>query len=154
MIDTEQLPRMSFYLSGVMLISGAFTIFSSELYPYVLQSWLHSIGIFLGLGLVYLNMIRVISRRYMRRLDRHSRMPWFFSGVIGGIPLFWISIYDTAWPLSYHLLYAGIIILFSVLGAFLGHRSGLKAQMEFQDQLRRYMERLKAQEAEKTIPSS
>lgn len=154
MIDTEQLPRMSFYLSGVMVISGAFTVFSSELFPYVLQSWFHTLGILLGLGLVYFNMIRVISRRYMRRLNGTSRMPWLFSVVIGGLPLFWIGIYDTAWPLSYHLLYVGIIILFSALGAWLGHRSGLHAQVDFQKQLSQYLERLEQQASEKNNRSS
>ena len=138
MIDTEQLPRMAFYTSGLVVVSGAFTIFSSELFPYVLKSNLHSIGILLALGLVYFNMIRVSSRRYMRRLEGPSRIPWVFAFLIGGIPLFWVSIYDSGWSLVTLLIYAGIILIFSTLGALLGQKAGQKAQEQFNNLLNRF----------------
>ena len=154
MIDTEQLPRMAFYTSGLVVVSGAFTIFSSELFPYVLKSNLHSIGILLALGLVYFNMIRVSSRRYMRRLDGPSRMPWIFAVLTGGIPLFWISIYDSGWSLVTLLIYAGIILLFSTFGAFLGQKAGQKAQEKFRMQLQAYFKKVHAQQTENSPASS
>lgn len=153
MIDTEQLPRMAFYTSGLMVVSGAFTIFSSELFPYVLTSIFHSIGILLGIGLVYFNMIRLSSRRYMRRLDGPSRMPWLFAVLIGGLPLFWITIYDTGWPLATLLIYAGIILFFSALGAHLGQKAGYKAQQQFRVQLQAYLEKIHLQQTENSPES-
>lgn len=154
MIDTEQLPRIAFYTSGLVVVSGAFTIFSSELFPYVLKSNLHSIGILLAMGLVYFNMIRVSSRRYMRRLEGPSRMPWVFAFLIGGIPLFWVSIYDSGWSLVTLLIYAGIILIFSTLGALLGQKAGQKAQEQFRIQLQAYFEKVHAQQTENSPASS
>ncbi len=36
-IDNEHYPRMAFYISGLLVVSGAFTIFSSELFPYLIK---------------------------------------------------------------------------------------------------------------------
>ena len=144
-IDSEHFPRMAFYISGLLVVSGAFTIFSSELFPYALKSILHSIGIFIGLGLVYFNMIRVSSRRYMRQLDGPSKMPRVFAVLIGGLPLFWICVYDTGWPLATLLMYVGIILFFSALGAHLGQKAGQKAQELFRKQLKAYFEKVQSQ---------
>ena len=153
-INSEQLPRIAFYLSGLLVVSGAFTIFSSGLFPYVLKSILHSIGIFLCLGLVYFNIIRVSSRRYMRRLDGPSRMPQVFAILIGGLPLLWISIYDTGWPITTLLIYMGIILFFSALGAHLGQKAGQKAQELFRIQLKAYLEKIQPQYTKKPSVSS
>ena len=153
-INSEQFPRMAFYISGLLVVSGAFTIFSSELFPYVLKSILHSIGIFLGLGLVYFNMIRISSRRYMRKLDGPSKMPKVFAILIGGLPLFWISIYDTGWPLTTLLIYVGIVLFFSALGAYLGQKAGQKAQKLFRKQLKAYFEKVQSKQSKNPSVSS
>lgn len=153
-IDSEHFPRIAFYISSLLVVSGAFTIFSSELFPYILKSILHSIGIFLGLGLVYFNMIRISSRRYMRQLDGPSKMPWVFAVLIGGLPLFWISIYDTGWPLATLLIYVVIILFFSALGAHLGQKAGQKAQKLFRKQLKAYFEKIQLQQIKNPTVSS
>ena len=76
----------------------------------------------------------------MRQLDGPSSMPRVFAVLIGGLPLFWISIYDTDWLLA-TLIYVGIILFFSVLGAHLGHKAGQKAQELFRKQLKAYFEK-------------
>ena len=79
-------------------------------------------------------------------------MPWVFAFLIGGIPLFWVSIYDSGWSLAL-LIYAGIILIFSTLGALLGQKAGQKAQ-EKTTKLQAYFEKVHAQQTENSPASS
>ena len=90
----------------------------------------------------------------MRQLDGPSKMPRVFAVLIGGLPLFWISIYDTGWPIATLLIYVGIILFFSALGAHLGQKAGQKAQELFRKQLKAYFEKVQSQQTKNPSVSS
>ncbi|MEQ9309395.1 MAG: hypothetical protein RLN90_08070 [Balneolaceae bacterium] len=135
----DNLPRFSFYLSGVFIISSAFTLFTSELLFLLADQSIKGTAFLIGFGLVYMNIVFVTSRRFMRRLDGASAAPIIFGVLVAITPVIWIFIYDSGLDFSQRILFAIIIIIGCGLGVHFGHRAGLKAQIVFQKRLEEYL---------------
>lgn len=138
----DNLPRLIFYLSGVVLISIAFTLFSSELLVKVADPSFTGTLFLLGFGLVYMNIIFVTSRRFMRRLEGSSNIPYLIALLVAAPPVIWVQIYDAGLGDS-RLTFVITILLAAGLGAYFGHRAGLKAQAAFQESLQEYLDQSK-----------
>lgn len=135
----DNLPRFSFYLSGVLIISSAFTLFTSELlFLLADQSW-KGTAFLIGFGLVYMNIVFVTSRRFMRRLEGASAAPIIFGILVALAPVIWIFIYNSGLDTTQQILFAIIIALGCGLGTHFGHKAGLKAQIAFQQKLEEYL---------------
>ncbi|MEX0721431.1 MAG: hypothetical protein WD059_12235 [Balneolaceae bacterium] len=135
----DNLPRFIFFASGVVVISAAFILLTSELLVQTaVPSWA-GILFLLGYGLVYMNLVFVSSRRFMRRLHGPSVSPYIFSVLIALPPLIWVNIYDAGLGKS-NITFMITIIIGCGLGAYLGHRAGLKAQDVFWENLQKHIE--------------
>ncbi len=135
----DNLPRFSFYLSGVFITSAAFTLFSSELLFLLNDTSLKGTAFLIGFGLVYMNIVFVTSRRFMCRLEGKSIAPYIFGFLVGIIPIVWIFIYESGLDLNQRILFAIVMLIGCGLGAHFGHRAGLKAQIVFQKKLEEYL---------------
>jgi len=135
----DNLPRFSFYLSGVFITSAAFTLFSSELLFLLNDPSLKGTAFLLGFGLVYMNIVFVTSRRFMRRLDGKSIAPIIFGFLVGITPIVWIFIYESGLDSNQRILFVIVILIGCGLGAHFGHRTGLKAQVVFQQKLKEFL---------------
>lgn len=136
----DNLPRFAFYTSGVFIISAAFTLISSEfLYLIADPGWKGTVAL-IAFGLVYMNIVFVVSRRFMRRLDGPSPAPIIIGILVAMAPVIWIFIYqDAALDNTQRIIYAVIMALGCGLGAHFGHRAGLKAQIKFREKLEEYL---------------
>jgi hypothetical protein len=134
----DNLPRFIFYASGVLIVSAVFTLFSSEFLVKVSDPTYVGTLFLLGFGLVYLNIVFVTGRRFMRRLQGVNPAPYFFGLLVAIPPLAWVNIYDAGLG-DFELTFMFTVILACGLGALLGHRAGLKAQVKFQQNLREYL---------------
>lgn len=134
----DNIPRLIFYLSGVFIVSAGAILFTSEFISQAGASGLRGILFLLGYSLIYLNVVLASSRRFMRRLSGKSALPYVFGAIAALPPIVWINIYETnlgrAKP-----VFALCILLACGLGAYLGHRAGLKAQIRFQKALEEYL---------------
>ncbi len=92
----------------------------------------------LGFGLVYMNIVFVTGRRFMRRFTGPNPMPYVFAFLVAAPPLVWTKIYDTGLGES-ELTYLFTVIVACGLGAYFGHRTGLKAQAKFRKNLDDYL---------------
>ena len=137
----DNLPRLSFYLSGTLIVSGAFTLLTNDLIPKVNEQGLIGFLFLIGFGLIYMNITFVISRRFMRRLDGPSNLPFVFSFLVAIVPLFWNFIINEGIFESLPLMYLGNIIFTCFLGGFLGQKAGIKAQIIFKEQLYQYLQK-------------
>lgn len=137
----DNLPRLAFYVSGIPVVSAGLTLLTTDFLPVLADpSWVGT-AFLIGYGLMYMNIVFVISRRFMRRLQGSSTIPYVFAALTATIPVIWIFIYDASLTLPLQQLYAGIMVFASFCGAYVGHRAGLKAQIKFQEQLREYLKR-------------
>jgi len=134
----DNLPRFLFYASGVFIISAAFTLFSSEFLVKISDPTFVGTLFLLGFGLVYMNIISVSGRRFMRRLQGPNPIPYIFGLLVAAPPLIWVQIYDTGLGQS-NLTFQFTVILACALGSYLGHRTGLKAQVKFQQNMEEYL---------------
>lgn len=135
----DNIPRLIFYSSGVFIISAAFTLLSSDLLPRIADpSYLGLLFLF-GFGLVYLNVVFVTGRRFMRRLRGANPVPYIFGLLVALPPLIWVEIYDAGLT-NAKLTFQFTVIVACGLGAFLGHRTGLKAQIKFQQNIQDYLD--------------
>ncbi|MDZ7808751.1 MAG: hypothetical protein U5K71_16820 [Gracilimonas sp.] len=134
----DNIPRFAFYVSGVFITSAAFTLFSSEFLVKITDPSYVGTLFLLGFGLVYLNIVFVTGRRFMRRLQGVSPVPYIFGLLIAIPPLVWVQIYDAGLG-DNKLTFMFVIIVACGLGALLGHRAGLKAQVQFQENLQEYL---------------
>jgi hypothetical protein len=91
-----------------------------------------------GFGLVYMNIVFVTGRRFMRRLQGASPVPYIFGLLIAIPPLVWVQIYDAGLG-DANLTFQFVVIVACGLGALFGHRAGLKAQIQFQKNLQEYL---------------
>lgn len=135
----DNLPRFAFYLSGVLIVSSAFTLFSSELLFLLNDPSFKGTAFLIGFGFVYMNIVFVTSRRFMRRLDGKSIAPFIFGTIVALAPVIWIFIYDAGIDDSQRLVYAIVILVGCGLGAHFGLKAGLKAQLIFQQKLEEYL---------------
>ncbi|RNC83431.1 MAG: hypothetical protein ED557_11875 [Balneola sp.] len=135
----DNLPRFSFYLSGVFLLSAAFTIFTSELLFLVTDPSLKGTAFLIGFGLVYMNIVFVTSRRFMRRLDGPTPAPYIIAVMVAILPVIWIFIYDSPLDVQQRVVFAVVMVLACGSGAYFGHNAGLKAQVVFQQKLEEYL---------------
>jgi len=135
----DNLPRLIFYLSGLLLISSGFTLLTTDLLPLVNNGTITGTIIFFVFGLVYMGMVSSSSKRYMRRLEGASNVPYVFAIFIFLPPAIWVSIYEggTATPPT---VYIPMLLVACGAGAYFGHRLGLKAQVKFQENLKAYIE--------------
>lgn len=93
----------------------------------------------LGYGLVYMNIIFVSARRFMRRLQGPNPSPYVFALLVAMPPLIWVNIFDAGLG-ELDLTFEFTVIAACALGAYFGHRSGQKAQIKFQQNLREYLD--------------
>lgn len=134
----DNLPRFIFYASGVLLVSAAFTLFTSEFLVKISDPTYVGTFFLLGFGLVYMNIIFVCGRRFMRRLQGPNPVPYIFALLVAAPPLIWVQIYNAGLE-DTKLVYMFTIIVACGLGAFFGHRAGLKAQLKFQEDLKAFL---------------
>lgn len=135
----DNIPRIIFYASGVFIISAAFTLLSSDLLPKIADPSYVGLLFLFGFGLVYLNIVFVTGRRFMRRLRGANPIPYIFGLLVALPPLIWVEIYDAGLT-NAKLTFQFTVIVACGLGAFLGHRTGLKAQIKFQQNLQDYLD--------------
>lgn len=135
----DNLPRFIFYLSGILIISGAFTLLTSDILPRVNDGTTLGTILFFILGLVYMNMVTITSRRFMRRLDGPTVAPYVFAILIFLPPAIWVNIYQDGTATS-PTVYIPMLLVACGTGAYFGHRLGLKAQVKFQDNLKAYFD--------------
>lgn len=136
----NNLPRILFYITGLMFISASFILFTSDLLKKVNDGTTTGTIIFFIYGLVFMNMIAISSKRYMRRLQGSSVAPYIFAAVVFIPPAFWVLVYEGGEATS-PFLFISMLIIACGAGAWFGHNMGLKAQIKFQDDLRIYLER-------------
>ncbi len=74
----------------------------------------------------------------MRRLQGPNPTPYIFALLVAAPPLIWVQLYDAGLGDS-KLTFMFTVIVACGLGAFFGHRTGLKAQVKFQENLREYL---------------
>ena len=137
----DNLPRFLFYASSVIVASAAIILFSTDVLAALNDpSWLGS-AVLLGFGLIYMNIVFLASRRYMRRLSGPSFIPYVIGTFVFLPPTIWVNIYDTQIGNSKWLFIATLLIG-CVLGAYFGHRAGLKAQIVFQKKMQDYLNKI------------
>ncbi|WP_103666050.1 hypothetical protein [Gracilimonas amylolytica] len=134
----DNIPRFAFYASGVFIISSAFTLLSSEFLIKITDPTFVGTLFLFGFGLVYMNIVFVTGRRFMRRLQGASPVPYIFGLLIAIPPLVWVQIYDAGLG-DANLTFQFVVIVACGLGALFGHRAGLKAQIQFQKNLQEYL---------------
>lgn len=134
----DNIPRFAFYASGVFIISSAFTLLSSEFLIKITDPTFVGTLFLFGFGLVYMNIVFVTGRRFMRRLQGASPAPYVFGLLIALPPLVWVQIYDAGLG-DANLTFQFVVIVACGLGALFGHRAGLKAQIQFQKHLQEYL---------------
>ncbi|MBO6585118.1 MAG: hypothetical protein JJ953_03330 [Gracilimonas sp.] len=134
----DNLPRFIFYASGILMISAAFTLISSEFLSMISNPTYVGLLVLLGFGLVYMNLVFLSGRRFMRRLQGPNPAPYVFALLVAVAPLVWVQIYDAGLGDS-RLTFMFTVIVACGSGAFFGHRAGLKAQAKFQKNLKEYL---------------
>ncbi len=136
----NNLPRLLFYTSGLLFISAAFIIFTSELLVKVNDGTTTGTVLFFGYGLVYMGMVSQSSKRYMRRLQGSTTVPFIFGAIVFISPAAWAFIYKGGEATS-ALVFVPMLAIACASGAWFGHKMGLKAQVKFQKDLKTYLER-------------
>lgn len=134
----DNLPRFTFYSSGIFLVSAAFTLFTSEFLIKTGEPGITGLLFLLGFGLVYMNIVFVISRRFMRRDDGPSPAPIIFGILVAISPAIWVFVFESGLAQVQQIIYAVVVIFACGLGAHFGHSAGLKAQKKFKKQLEDY----------------
>lgn len=135
----DNIPRFSFYISTIFMVSAAFTLFTSELlFKIADPTWVGTVFL-IGYGFVYMNIVFVMSRRFMRRLEGPSPAPYIFSFIVVSAPVIWIFIYNSPLDSAQRIVFAIVMSLGCGLGAFFGHKAGLKSQIKFQRDLEKYL---------------
>lgn len=120
-------------------MSSAFTLFTSELLFLVADTSWKGTAFLIGFGLVYMNIVFVTSRRFMRRLEGSSIAPIIFGTLVALAPIVWIFIYESVLDTNQRILYAVVIAIACGLGSHFGHKAGIKAQFVFQQKLEHYL---------------
>lgn len=135
----DNLPRFIFYLSGLLTLSSAFTLFTTSLLPFVNNGTTLGTIAFFGFGLAYMNIVSISSRRFMRRLQGPTNAPYIFAIFVAAPPAFWVTIFEDGNATS-PIVYIPMIIVACATGAYFGHKMGLKAQIKFQENIKAYLE--------------
>ncbi len=135
----DNLPRFFFYVSGLLVISSAFTLVTTDLLTKVNDGTVLGTVLFFAFGLTYMNMVVVASRRFMRRLEGPTPAPYVFAILILLPPAVWVYIYESGTATS-PAVYVPMLLAACTTGAYFGHKLGLKAQIIFQKNLRAYFE--------------
>jgi hypothetical protein len=131
--------RLAFYISGTFIVSSTFTLFTTELLPKIAEPTWVGTAFLIVYGLVYMNIVFVSTRRYMRRLEGASPVPYILGLATALAPVFWVFLYDAGFTLAIQIMFAAVMTIASFIGAFFGHRAGLKAQVKFQQALHEYL---------------
>lgn len=122
------------------MMSAAFTLLSSEFLVKITDpSYVGTLFLF-GFGLVYMNIVFVTGRRFMRRLQGASPVPYIFGLLVAIPPLVWVQIYDAGLG-DTQMTFMFVVIVACGLGALFGHRAGLKAQVQFQKNIQEYLKK-------------
>lgn len=135
----DNLPRFFFYLSGILIVTVAFTLFTSELLVLINNGTALGTILFFVFGLIYMNIVVITSRRFMRRLDGPTIAPYLFAIITFLPPSVWVYLYQGGANAS-PLLYVMMLLIACGTGAYFGHRLGIKAQIQFQDDLKKHFE--------------
>jgi hypothetical protein len=135
----NNLPRLIFYLTGLLIISGAFTLITSDLLTKVNDGTTFGTILFFFFGLIYMNIVTISSRRFMRRLDGATVAPYVFAIFVLLPPAIWVNVYQGGSATS-PAVYVPMLLVAVGTGAYFGYRLGLKAQVKFQENLKAYFE--------------
>ena len=135
----DNLPRFIFYLSGLLIISSALTLFTTDLLPLVNNGTTIGTIVFFAFGLAYMNIVTITSRRFMRRLPGPTAAPYVFAIFAFIPPAVWVNIYQGGTATS-PMVFVPMLLVACGTGAYFGHRLGIKAQLKFQENLRAYIE--------------
>jgi CDP-diglyceride synthetase len=135
----DNLPRLSFYLSGIIIVSGAFTLFTTDFLIKIADPGITGTLFLLAYGLVYMNITFVVSRRFMRRLDGASKLPYLFAFLVAFPPLIWSYVHDAGLFGTIEVVYLITVVFGCILGGYFGQRAGIKAQAKFKEELYEYL---------------
>ena len=127
-------PRFIAYATGLLVVALAIILFSTDFIRYTNEPGLIGTLALLGFGLVYMNLVYAISRRFIRKVDGETNIQYYFSVVAFIPPLAWINIYDTGIAEGTYIFLITLAMA-CVIGGYFGHRSGLKQQAIFKQQL-------------------
>ncbi|MFN1834882.1 hypothetical protein AB2B38_006430 [Balneola sp. MJW-20] len=136
----DNIPRLIFYFSGVLLLSSTFTLLSSEFMVKMNDPGIIGILFLLGYGLIYMNLTFISSRRFMRRLNGINNIPYLFGMIVALPPVAWIHIYDTGLYGPSFWLFIFVVLFGCGLGAYFGQKAGMKAQVAFHESMKKYYE--------------
>ncbi len=88
-------------------------------------------------------MTLVTSRRFLRKLETTSNLPYVFALLIAIVPIIWSSIINNGLYGSVKIVYMLSISLACVIGAYAGQKAGEKAQITYKKQLYEYINKMK-----------
>src|SRR5690606_16468302 len=91
-----------------------------------------------GYGLAFMNLVFIASRRFMRRENGPSPVPYIFAFIVALPPIIWVNLIDLNLGDS-KLVFILTVLAGCALGAYFGQRAGLKAQAVFQKNLQDYI---------------
>lgn len=136
MID---IPRFIAYASGLLVVALAAILFTNSFIIYVNEDGLIGTLALFGFGLVYMNLVFAISRRFIRKLTEPTNIQYYFAAIAFLPPAVWVNIYDTGLAEGVYIFL--ITLAFGcVVGGYFGNRSGLKQQVIFQQKLKEALE--------------
>jgi len=133
----NNVPRFFAYATGTLLIAAAIIVFSNQFISYTGRDDTLGLIALLAYGLVYLNLVFGVSRRFIRKLQegKSTNIQYVFAALSLLPVLIWINVFDTG--LGDSILLFHIVMIFAcLLGGYFGHRSGLRQQEEFWNKVR------------------
>lgn len=133
----NNVPRFFAYTTGTLLIAAAVIVFSNQYISYAGRDDTMGLIALLAYGLVYMNLVFGVSRRFIRKLPegQPTNIQYVFAALSFLPVLIWINVFDTG--LGDSILLFHIVIIFACsLGGYFGHRSGLRQQEEFWNKVR------------------
>ncbi len=86
-----------------------------------------------------MNITFVVSRRFMRRLEGTSNIPYLFAFLVALPPFAWSFIHETGLFGTIETVYLITLVFGCALGGYFGQRTGIKAQAKFKEQLYEYL---------------
>ena len=86
-------------------------------------------------------MTLVTSRRFLRKLETTSNLPYIFGLLIAIVPILWLFMITNGLYGSVKIVYILSISLACLVGSYFGQKAGEKAQITYKKQLREYLEK-------------
>lgn len=130
--------RFFAYSTWVVVISLAIILFTNRFLTYVSDPGWMGLAVLLAFGLLYLNLTYISVKRFIRKVPAPTRLFIGLPVLIYIPPLLWILLISDRVQGSTFILLA-VLAFACGLGAYYGHRSGIKARYL-------YIQKLKEQE--------